>query len=203
MIAKVVLTGGPCAGKTSCLRAISTEFAGQVLTLPETATLLLGSGLPPPGHDHIHCPPGEWLSLFQGAILSIQREMEAAFERLARHCRARLLVRDRGVLDGAAYWPGGRDAFLRHFGHDLAECFARYQAVLHLPSLAEVDPERYGRSGNRIRFEPLEEARQRERAVRAAWDGHPGWKVIAEARDLDATVAQVLGHVRDLLGSLS
>lgn len=201
MIAKVVLTGGPCAGKTSCLRAISAEFAGQVLTLPETSTLLLSSGLPPPGHDLIHCPPEEWLSLFQGAILSIQREMEAAFERLARNCRARLLVCDRGVLDGAAYWPGGREAFLRHFCHDLEECFARYQAVLHLPSLAEVAPERYGRVGNHIRFEPLEEARQRERAVRAAWEGHPGLKVITGACDLDATVAQVLGHIRALLAS--
>jgi dephospho-CoA kinase len=46
MTAKIVLTGGPCAGKTSCLRAIRAEFGEQVVTVPEVATLLLNNGFP-------------------------------------------------------------------------------------------------------------------------------------------------------------
>ncbi len=124
MVPKVVLTGGPCAGKTSCVRAIRERFGEQIVTVPETATLVLGSGFPPPGHERIPCPPDEWIQAFQGTILSIQQEVEASFERLARNCGVRLLVCDRGVLDGAAYWPGGREAFLRHFGQSLEDCFA-------------------------------------------------------------------------------
>jgi hypothetical protein len=202
MVPKLVLTGGPCAGKTSCLRAINERFAGDVITAPEAATLVLGSGFPPPGHERIHCSPAEWIAAFQGAILSIQQEVEAAFERLAQNCRVRLIICDRGVLDGAAYWLGGRDEFLRHFGLSLDACFARYCGVLHLQSLAESHPHLYGRAGNAIRFEDVEGARAAERAVRAAWEGHPGLKVIPGGEDVRDKVAQVLAHVEAILATL-
>jgi hypothetical protein len=116
MVPKVVLTGGPCAGKTHCLRAIRALFAEQVVTLPESATLLLESGVPPPGHQRIHSLQEEWVRSFQSTIVAVQQTLEETCARLARSCGARLIVCDRGVLDGAAYWPGGRHSFLQHFG---------------------------------------------------------------------------------------
>jgi hypothetical protein len=44
---RIVLTGGPCGGKTTCLSAITERMQGlafQVYRIPETATLLLGGG---------------------------------------------------------------------------------------------------------------------------------------------------------------
>jgi predicted ATPase len=202
MTLKLVLTGGPCAGKTSCLRAIRERFGTQVVTVPETATFLLGSGFPPPGHERIPCPDDEWIRAFQGTILSIQQEVEASFERLARNCQVRLIVCDRGVLDGAAYWPGGREAFLRHFGRPLEDCFARYRSVLHLQSLAESHPHLYGREGNIIRYESTEEARKVERAVLAAWQGHPGLTIVPGEMDPRVKIARVLEHIEALLASL-
>src|SRR5215469_9071765 len=199
MVPKVVLTGGPCAGKTSCQRAIREQFGEYVITAPEAATLVLGSGFPPPGHERIHCPGDEWVQSFQGAILSIQQAVEASFERLAQNCRVRLLVCDRGVLDGAAYWPGGREAFLRHFGHTLEDCFARYQSVLHLQSLAESHPHLYGPAGNIIRYEDGTDALRVERAVRAAWEGHPGLIVVSGEMELQDKIARVIEHIRALL----
>jgi len=199
MVPKVVLTGGPCAGKTSCLRAIREQFGEYVITAPEAATLVLGSGFPPPGHERIHCPGDEWVQSFQSAILSIQQAVEASFERLARNCRVRLIVCDRGVLDGAAYWPGGREAFLRHFGHTLEDCFARYQNVLHLQSLAESHPHLYGPAGNIIRYEDGTDALRVERAVRAAWEGHPGLIVVSGEMELQDKIARVIEHIRAML----
>lgn len=43
---KIVLTGGPCAGKTTVLNVLKQEFAGQILVIPEAATLLLSGGFP-------------------------------------------------------------------------------------------------------------------------------------------------------------
>jgi hypothetical protein len=199
MVHKVVLTGGPCAGKTSCLRAIREHFGDQVITMPEAATLVLSSGFPPPGHERIHCPDDEWVRSFQGTILSIQQTIEASFEQLARHCGVRLIVCDRGVLDGAAYWPGGREAFLRHFGCSLDDCFARYRSVLHLQSLAQSHPHLYGPAGNVIRYEDMADALRIERAVRAAWEGHPGLTVLAGEVDLPGRMEHVLEHIRTML----
>jgi predicted ATPase len=199
MMPRIVLTGGPCAGKTSCLHAIRAHFGEQVVTVPETATLLLGSGFPPPGHASIPCPLDEWIQAFQGAILSIQQEVEAACEKLARNCGVRLMVCDRGVLDGAAYWPGGREAFLRHFGQSLDDCFARYRSVLHLQSLAESHPHLYGPEGNVIRYEGLADALRVERAIRAAWEGHPGLILIPAEIDPGIKIARVLESIQALL----
>jgi predicted ATPase len=200
MVPKVVLTGGPCAGKTSCLRAIRERFGAGVVTVPEAATLLLGGGFPPPGHERIRCAVDQWVQAFQGAILRIQQEIETAFERLARDYPASLIVCDRGVLDGAAYWPGGRDAFLSHFGLSVEDCFARYHGVLHLQSLAESHPHLYGTEGNAIRYEGVSEALRVEQAVRAAWEGHPGRVVISAEGDPQAKVAHVLDHLEGLIG---
>jgi len=202
MVSKVVLTGGPCAGKTRCLHAIRARFGDRVVTVPETATLLLDSGFPPPGHERIPCPVYEWIPAFQTAILSIQQQVEESFERLARSCRVRLIVCDRGVLDGAAYWLGGREAFLQHFGLALEDCFARYRSVVHLQSLAESHPELYGTEGNASRFEGLADALGVERAVRAAWDGHPGLTVIAGEMDPQAKIGRVLQHIEALLTAI-
>uniref|UniRef100_A0A914RFN4 NadR/Ttd14 AAA domain-containing protein n=1 Tax=Parascaris equorum TaxID=6256 RepID=A0A914RFN4_PAREQ len=45
---KVVLTGGPCGGKTTGQDRLRTFFEGlgwKVYTVPETATILLGGGV--------------------------------------------------------------------------------------------------------------------------------------------------------------
>jgi predicted ATPase len=195
MVPKVVLTGGPCAGKTTCLRAIRERYGEQIVTVPEAATLLLGSGFPPPGDQRIPCSPEEWLRSFQAAILSCQQALEESFARLAKSCPIRLLVCDRGLLDGAAYWPGGRAAFLDHFGLALDDCFARYERVLHLPSLAQSHPHLYGPEGNLIRYEGVAEALRVEEAVRAAWEGHPGRLALAGERELPEKVAWVLEQI--------
>lgn len=51
MAASIVLTGGPCSGKTTVLRAIAEEFRGRIVLVPEVATLLLSGGFPIPGKD--------------------------------------------------------------------------------------------------------------------------------------------------------
>lgn len=49
-IVKIVITGGPCAGKTTAMSWITNTFTKQgytVLFIPETATSLISSGVTP------------------------------------------------------------------------------------------------------------------------------------------------------------
>ena len=73
MIKKVVLTGGPCAGKSTAIAKISkvfTEKGYEVLVVPETATEIINMGIKPFGDNKIN------MYDFQKFILSHQLEKE-------------------------------------------------------------------------------------------------------------------------------
>ncbi|MGZ3695296.1 MAG: AAA family ATPase, partial [Bdellovibrionota bacterium] len=43
---KIVLTGGPCAGKTTMVKMIEQAFPASVVGVPEAASLLFNGGFP-------------------------------------------------------------------------------------------------------------------------------------------------------------
>ena len=55
---QIVLTGGPCSGKTTVLNAIKKRFGTAVVASPEAATIPLSGGFPLPGRDLDWSP--EW-----------------------------------------------------------------------------------------------------------------------------------------------
>jgi predicted ATPase len=197
MMRTIVLTGGPCSGKTAVQRILRAEFAREVVFVPEAATLLLEGGFPVPGR---HLPwSARWQAAFQSAVLPLQRSLEEAHVLLAEGQGCRLLVCDRGLLDGAAYTPGGLAEFCRCHGIDAVEALGRYAAVLHLESLATAEPGQYGQAGNAARFESLAEAQQLEHATRAAWRDHPRYYFIDGKRGLEGKEVEVVAILRALL----
>lgn len=195
---KIVLTGGPCSGKTTVLSVLREAFTDRVCLVPEAATLLLTGGFPVPGK---HVPWSErWQVAFESAVLPVQRAMEDTYALMAEAKGYPLLICDRGILDGAAYVPGGLDHFCEENGLDLADCMARYHAVIHLESLAIADPTNYGKSGNDQRFEPLERAQEIEMATRDAWSRHPRRLFIEGGRGIEKKILEVMSLVRRLLG---
>lgn len=170
-IEKIVVTGGPCAGKTSVLNAIRDYYGDHVLLVPETATILLSGGFPQPGRD---CEWSQtWQDIFQIAVTNTQLALEAIYEIEARRRGLTLLVLDRGLLDGAAYLTRGQHEYCVRFGLRREVIHDRYAAVIHLESLATAQPALYGSTNNACRYETLEQAQALEYAVRAAWAGHP------------------------------
>lgn len=194
---KIVLTGGPCGGKTTVKDALRDAFPRGVLFVPEAATLLLTGGIPVPGKHLAHSP--EWQDAFQPAVVAVQLALEETYLLLARERGCRLLVCDRALLDGSAYTPGGIVAFCDRYRIDLAATLARYEVVLHLESRATADPQGYGTAGNETRYESLEEACRVEYATRAAWAGHPRQQIIDGSRGLEGKVAAAVAVVRALL----
>ncbi len=102
---RVVLTGGPGAGKTAVLELIRLFFCEHVKTLPEAAGIVFGGRFP-----RSDSPPLRQAA--QRAIYHIQRELES----VADTENAAVVLCDRGTVDCAAYWTrGGRPLFGR--GH--------------------------------------------------------------------------------------
>lgn len=100
---RIVLTGGPCAGKTTALARLSgflQERGFRVFTVPEAATMLFVNGASVADFGR-----GESMIIaFQKAVLDGQIALENGFARVAAATRSpAVLLCDRGALDGSAY----------------------------------------------------------------------------------------------------
>lgn len=174
----IVITGGPCAGKTSALSGVRErlEQAGfAAIVVPEAATDLILSGAAP------------WTCAsvldFQTRVIALQLEREAEARRLAsdleRQGRKVIVVCDRGVCDSHAYLSAGEfSRALVDNGLDETSALARYDAVFHLESVAKGDPDAYTHVNNDARFEDVAEAVEADDRGMRAWEAHPRMHVI-------------------------
>ena len=186
-IHKIVLTGGPCAGKTTALSRLASflrERGFRVYTVPEAATMLFMSGVAFADLD------GEpRVRAFQRALLSTQVAVEDAFEGIARSTGSpACLLCDRGAMDGSAYcgdatWVAVRTACGVATG-DVELREGRYDAVLHLVTAADGAERFYSLENNDARSEPASLARELDRKTQAAWQGHPR-HLVFDNRDAD------------------
>ncbi|MFQ6040645.1 MAG: ATP-binding protein [Candidatus Poribacteria bacterium] len=194
---RIVLTGGPCAGKTTTLNKLRYEFGARIVVVPETATMLLSSGFPVPGEEIKWSL--EWQNEFQSAIFSVQKSMENIYTLIAREKGASLVICDRGLLDGAAYTRGGLKAFCRIHNVDLAAVLARYEAVIHLESLSVGRPELYSKASNEKRMESLEEAQKLEFATRMVWNEHPNYYLINSENTMTEKIIKVIDIIKTVI----
>lgn len=197
---KIVVTGADRGGKSMVIESVKKEFGGQVIVVPEVATMLLSGGFPIPGKDIMWSP--KWQAAFQTAVLSVQIQMEAVYELKAIQEGASLLVCDRGRLDGAGFTPGGLPEFCRLYGVNAEEALDSYEAVYHLESTAVGDPEDYERdrnANNAVRFRSCKEAAELDYAIRAAWRDHPNWTLLSCKGGLQRKIDVVVSFVGEML----
>ncbi len=117
---RVVLTGGPGAGKTAVLELIRLFFCEHVRTLPESAGIIFGGHFPRDGRLEIR-------QAAQRAIYHVQRELESTED----VDNSAVVLCDRGTVDGAAYWIGAGDLWSAVGTTREAE-LARYDTVIHM-----------------------------------------------------------------------
>ncbi len=165
----VVLTGGPGAGKTAVLELVKQRFCKHVHVLPEAASILFLGGFPRPATD-------DGLAAAQRAIFHVQQELEALG---GAEDDPSVLLCDRGVLDGLAYWPGDEASYFAAVGTTKVRALARYSAVIHLRPPAKAD---YNHR-NPARIESAERAAALDVKIEAAWAGHPRVHFVSSAPD--------------------
>jgi predicted ATPase len=178
---RVVLTGGPGAGKTALLELIRQSFCSHVTVLPEAAGVVFGGGFP--REDDPSCRRAA-----QRAIFHVQRELEAAEN---SHNPAIVLC-DRGTVDGLAYWPGPEE-FWSSLGTTLDGELRRYDAVIHLRTPA---PEHGYNHQNPLRTESATTAAEIDARVLQAWQSHPRRFIVESSADFLDKVARALDVLR-------
>jgi predicted ATPase len=178
---RIVVTGGPGAGKTAVLELLRRALCSHVLVLPEAAGIVFSGGFP-----RRATPPARRAA--QRAIFCIQRELEA----WADSEDPALVLCDRGVVDGVAYWPGPED-FWSDIGMSRRDAFARYDLVIHLRVPAEHNG--YHRL-NPLRVETAEEARAIDDRIAEAWQDHPRRLAIEATADFMEKANRALEIIR-------
>jgi predicted ATPase len=157
---RIVLTGGPGGGKTTAADLFSREIGEQVVVVPEAASMLFSAGFP-----RVEEPAA--VRAVQRAIYHLQRNLEDV---QAARFPGRILLCDRGTVDGAAYWPEGDGRFFDAMQTTIEQELARYDAVIFFQTSA-VSGHTSG-SNNPHRIEDVGEACRLDDALRQAWSQH-------------------------------
>lgn len=166
---RIVLTGGPCGGKTTFIQLAQRNFGSSMEVVEEAATLLYRGGFPR-GAEILN------RRCAQTAIYHVQRQLETYY--FTRASEATLFLCDRGSLDGVAYWPGSTKDYLNHLNTHLEFEISRYDWVIHFMTASEDD---YN-AGNPYRTETYQEAKHLDSLIQATWSQHPR-QVIIEDKD--------------------
>ncbi len=197
-IRKIVITGGPSAGKTTAMSWIQNAFAKlgyTVLFVPETATEFITGGVAP-------WTCGTNLD-YQKCQMRLQLEKERLFEQAARTMRAEkiLIVCDRGAMDNRAYMDDREFAeVLADIGSTEEELLGRYDAVFHLVTAAKGAEQFYTLANNKARYETVPEAAALDDRLIAAWSGHPNLFIIDNAVDFQKKLSSLIARMRAFLG---
>ena len=200
-ITKIVLTGGPSAGKTTALSKIQSFFAAKVyygysvIIVPETATELISNGVAPWNFQ-------ENLA-FQKCQMGLQLEKERIFEQAAQTMGREkvLVVCDRGAMDNKAYMSDADFSALLS-SMNLKETTLRdnYDAVFHLVTAAKGAEAFYTTANNVARTEGLQQAVELDDKVLSAWTGHPHLRVIDNSTDFETKLNRLISEICGFLG---
>ena len=203
-IKKIVLTGGPCAGKTTAMVRIIEHFTSlgfKVFTIPEIPTIFSQAGM-----NYLTDNKGLF---YEGekATLELQLGFEDRFMRMAAECHEpTIVVCDRGAMDISAYMqPEMWKEITAAVGTSTPELRQRYDAVLHLVSAADGAEQFYTTANNAVRYEQMNEeglrmARELDKKVIKAWTGHPHLRVINNHEDFNKKLNRVILEISHVLG---
>ena len=195
---KIVFDGGPQGGKTTVGKRLKEKYPSLVFVTPEVASCLTEELIPLPGRDTILSPT--WLFDFQTAVLPTQTTMEKMWTDTLKNTETKVMIIDRGVLSGAAYFPGGLDEFLKHFNLDLEESFVRYDMVVHFETLAKSKPELFGKTDNEQRYENSpDQAIELDNRIQDIWNRHPQWKYMPSELGIDGIFEKVESLIKPFL----
>ena len=187
---RLVLTGGPGGGKTTAADLFRREIGEGVIVVPESATLLFGGGFPRPQEPHARRSA-------QAAIYHVQRNLE---DIQAAQFPDRVLLCDRGTVDGGAYWPDGSDEFYQSVGSSHEAELDRYDAVIFFETAARGG---HGfESENRFRTESQHEAIALDTRLRDLWSPHPHFTVIPHTESFFRKMTIGLGILESLVAQL-
>ncbi|PRP73167.1 hypothetical protein PROFUN_03481 [Planoprotostelium fungivorum] len=203
-IYRIVLTGGPCGGKSTSLSLVSDRLRSLgfiVFAVPEASTMIITGG-------------GKWKSFadmtpdqsmaFEGNLMRTKIALEDAFYAIAKATNEPCVILcDRGTMDTAAYVPKESwEVLLDTFNWNMMNLRdRRYDAVLHLVTSAIGAEKYYTTENNAARMETIDQARALDFKVLNAWVGHPNIYIFDNSTDFQGKVKRVITQVCQVVGA--
>jgi len=200
MITKIILTGGPCSGKSSALSRLRDEFepiGWKVFIVPESATLLFGTGI------NLGSTDVDKKLTIQSLIMKTQIQLERTVLAAAKlETKNVLIVCDRGAMDGKAFmsqteWQTLLD---ENMWSTIGLRDKHYDAVIHLVTAADGAKEFYTLANNAARTETAEQAVSIDRKLKEAWTGHPHLRVIDNSTNFENKLKRVFAEIKAICG---
>ncbi|XP_043221714.1 TRPL translocation defect protein 14-like isoform X2 [Amphibalanus amphitrite] len=201
VIYKVVLTGGPCGGKTTGQARLSTFFENlgwRVYRVPETASILLSGGIK--FGDLSSAQALEFQNNLFRTMVSIENTYFELAETVDQNC---LIICDRGTMDASAFVPKEQwDEIMKRNGwSSVVEVRDnRYNQIIHMVSAANGAEEFYSLEDHSCRSEDLSLARTLDNKAAEAWVGHPYFDVMDNSCDFDTKIRRTIATVCHRLG---
>lgn len=206
MIKKIVLTGGPCAGKTTILSKIEQnlcEMGYKVFIVRESATELINGGITP--HKN-----GVGMLNFQKLILEYQYQKEEIYNNALNFINDKdiVIIYDRALLDNKAY-IGDLDfnellyELSIKFGKriDESSILNRYDMVIHLVTSA--GKKGYSLENNNARYEKEDDAILLDKRILSSWMMHDNLQVVDSYDNFDDKINKVLSLIYGCLGEIN
>lgn len=200
---KIVLTGGPCGGKSEILEKLIQHYSQQenlkVFVVTETATEVINSGL---SFLEMNSPYN-----FQKIIMERQLNKENTMYTGIDNSpleEINLVFLDRGLIDNKAYLPAKRsqkdfDSLLQSHSLNEITILDNYDLVIDLISLATTNPEKYECNSNTARYEDVEMAKTIDKKITEAWLGHSNIHHIYPTEEIKQKLEIVLGYIEQLI----
>ena len=197
----VVLTGGPCAGKTTTLN----KALRQSIAIPNCEVFVAQEAA-----DHIKKGNMNFVSAgcdstFQRFIINHQLTSEqmvviTAIKHKIMHPEDRAIcIFDRSIMDGEAYFkkPSEYAEILKDYGLTAKSVYERSDMVVYLRSAAIGAEHAYTTSDGTKRDESIEEAALRDTKVYKAWKKHKNFVEIDNTfrfnEKLDMAISKIFG----------
>ena len=200
LIAKIALTGGPCAGKTTTISRIEEhliDLGYHVLALNECATEIIKNGIRPFGSHAVG------VYEFENEILNLQLYKEKRFKDFIKYYSDDtkiIILCDRGAVDVCAYlgWDDYNKMLLENnLKHE--DLMNEYDLVIHMITVAADMENRYSNNNNKARFEDSEEAINVDNNIKEAWKDYKNLKVVPVCDYLEDKIQMAINYVDELL----
>ena len=198
---KFILTGGPCAGKTTSIARLSSflrERGFEVICSAEAYTILASNGM---SLDFYSTEGMD--TVIQNSVLDVQISLEDSIEKVLRaRGKPAVMLCDRGLMDGKAYLSDEKwNDIIEKRGFSEADLRdKRYNACFHLVTAADGAESFYTLENNQARSETPEQAIDLDRRTQKCWLGHAHMYVIDNRTTFEAKLQRLVQIVSKLVG---
>lgn len=188
-LTKIAITGGPCSGKTTAIKAICDMYKKEnktVLVCPEAATKVIENGV----------SRADYLA-FETEVAKCQLNLEQDLFDMAEDIDTEvLIIYDRALTDCFSY-VDKKDALAENIGVDYLTSWNRYDSIIMLETASKKAFEQ-----SDVRTESYDEAIKCQENLLKVFIGHPHFRFIKNYNSFDEKIDKLKEEIDTILNGV-